>query len=168
MRTAFIALFGYPLLVSACSHTEVRQHAAIDTDHRTITVPSHKRGLMKGIAEALVASGWKVSVDQTAPRLPKLTAKVKSPASRTDVTPKEKADATKSAAPIAAAPRPKTRYRLTADFRDIDYCRGGRIVIYDIAIIDNENGAKVLDQGGRDCDLDIVQKFKAALATKPQ
>ena len=41
--------------------------------------------------------------------------------------------------------------RLTADFRDIDYCRGGRIFIYDIAIIDNENGTKVLEQGGRDC-----------------
>ena len=164
MRTASIALFGYALLASACSHTEVRQHAAIDTDHKTITIPSHKRGLMKSITDALVTSGWKVSVDPTAPRLPKQTAKVKSPASSSDATPKKKEDEAKK----SAAPRPKTRYQLTADFRDIDYCRGGRIFIYDITIIDNENGAKVLEQGGRGCDQDIVQKFKAALASKPQ
>lgn len=133
MHRAVALVLGGALLLGACAHTEVRQHAAVDAAHKTITVPPHKRGLMNGVVKELAAAGWKVTVDHAA-------ASANNPA--------------------AAA----TRYRLTADYRDIDYCRGGRSYIYDFAIVDNETGAKILEIGGRECDRDAVAKFKAAIA----
>ena len=146
MRHKIALVLGGALLLGACAHTEVRQHAAVDAAHKTIIVPPHKRGLMNGVVKELAAAGWKVTVDRAAaapnPRKP----------------PARSAAAANN--PAAAA----TRYRMTADYRDIDYCRGGRIYIYDFAIIDNESGAKILEIGGRECDRDAVAKFKAAIA----
>ena len=132
MRRTNALVLVCALLLGACAHTEIRQHAAIDAGHKTISVPPYKRGLMNGVVKELAAAGWKVAIDR--------------PAAANN--------------PAAAA----TRYRMTADYRDIDYCRGGRIYIYDFAIIDNESGAKILEIGGRECDRDAVAKFKAAIA----
>src|ERR1044071_3174756 len=157
-RLACAAAF-LPIMTSACTHTEVRQRSPVDMEEKTIAVPPAKRGLLKGIAEALAAAGWKVSVDQTlvAPPRQKSNAAISKEVKK--IEPK------KVSSPSAVNRTViKARYRLEASFREIDYCRRGRIVIYDLTITDSRSGAKVIEQGGRECDRDIVQKFKDTLA----
>ncbi len=156
MRKTLLALLGAGVLVAACSHTDVQQHAAIDTAQKTIAVPHFKRGLLSEVLKALSASGWKLVADTAA----------------ADPTPRRKGQAKPAAPPTAqadaAALAQKARYRLTANARAIDYCHGGRIYIYDITITETANGAKVIEQSGRGCDRDIVQKFKETLAARGQ
>ncbi len=155
MRKRVLALVGAGLLVAACSHTDVQQHAAIDTTQKSIAVPHVKRGLLREIVSALSSSGWRLVADSTAE------------------SPQRKKGEARTAPPeqpqlAAAALASKARYRLAANARAIDYCHGGRVYIYDITITETANGAKVLEQSGRGCDRDIVQKFKEALTSQKQ
>lgn len=154
-QTHALVLAG-ALLLGACAHTEVRQHAAVDTAHKTISVPPHKRGLMNSVVKELVAAGWKVAVDPAAAQ----------PSAKPQKPPARNATAENKPATAPSRPAAATRYRMTANYRDIDYCRGGRIYIYEFAIIDNESGAKILEIGGRECDRDAIAKFRAAIAPR--
>lgn len=189
-RTAASALATL-ILIAACTHSDVRQHAAVDADAKSIAIPPHKGGgLLKGVAETLARAGWKVSVDQTAAaRGPKAAARAKSakrgktsatdkakePASgeakkrKKDDTEERKAERERGPPEPASGEAPKTRYRLTASFRSIEFCRsGGRLFIYELAIVDTQDGGKVLEQSGRDCERDILEKFGEALQAGPR
>jgi len=61
-----------------------------------------------------------------------------------------------------------TRYRLLLTACAIDYCHGGRIYIYEIAIVDNRTGSRVLEQSGRECGHDIARKFGDVLRAQPR
>lgn len=157
MRLANAIMLGGALLLGACAHTEVREHGAVDTEHKTISVPPYKRGLMHGVVKELAAAGWKITVDSS---LAAPDPKGRKPPAR-GADRESRASMTSSGRAGSA-----TRYRLTANARSIDYCRGGRIYIFDFAIIDNQSGVAVLEIGGRECDRDIIAKFRAAIAGK--
>ena len=158
-----VALAGLAgiLATAACTYSEVHQRAAVAADAKTIAMPQHKRGLLRSVAEALVADGWKITLDAGA-ALGRQKASTAKRGARAE--PEAKTETKKPEGPTPAT-SPKTRYRLTAEFREIDYCRGGRVLIYELAIVDQQTGAKVLEQRGRDCDRDIVAKFKDSLRT---
>jgi len=161
-----IALAGLAgiLATAACTHSEVHQHAAVAADAKTIAMPQHKRGLLRSVAEALVADGWKITLDPgAAPGRQKASTAKRSGRAEPETKSETKKPEAKPIEPTPAAP-PKARYRLTAEFREIDYCRsGGRVLIYDLAIVDQMTGAKTLEQRGRECERDVVAKFKEAL-----
>ena len=158
------ALLAASLVAAACAHSDVRQHAAVDPDAKTISMPPPKRGLLKGIGNALKADGWKIAADQgaAAPKKAKLTS---SAAGSTPDADRERA--TERKADESSARPSLMRYRLTATFRQIERCRsGGPLYIYEIMLVDNRGGGKVLEQSGRDCERDIVEKFAEALRAK--
>lgn len=162
----FTALLAASLAAAACAHTDVRQNAAVDPDAKTISMPPPKRGLLKGLAEALKADGWKFAAEQVAAAPKK--AQPSRPKAATDAGPRgatrTPAKEQKSEAP---APPSNMRYRLTVSARQIERCRsGGPLYIYEIALVDNRDGSKVMEQSGRDCERDIVEKFGEALRTK--
>ena len=151
MNTSTAALLlATGLAAGACAHSDVRQHAALDPDAKTISMPPPKRGLLRGLGETLRAEGWKIEAAQTA-AAPKKGKPSGSPP---------------AAAPAAAAQKapPHARYSLTVEARLIERCRsGGPLYIYELRVVDNRGGGKVLEQSGRDCEREILEKFKEAL-----
>ncbi len=141
LKTILIALCV--ITTSACSSYDVHRYGTIDTNEKTITVPSGGQSLKGKIKEMLQSEGWTLQVDR-GPDVVQGTVG--------DNTHIEMSNTFNS----------RYRLRLTYDWYDVSI-RFQDMYTYDISLIDNQSGSEVLTLSGNGEEDVIVDRLRKAL-----
>ncbi len=142
MKAIIISLVMLVFFISCASHN-VQLYEKIDNSNKTVTVPPGSSGLTGKLKKALSEDGWKLAV-------------YRGPS----VVEGELGEKTK----LQQYDTFNTRYRLIVSFSQFDLCFNFSPAIrYDISFIDNQSGTEAFTMDGRDCESDVVEKFKDIL-----
>lgn len=107
-------------------------------------MPAGNRGLLGRIKRGLTESGWRFTFDRGPDRT------VGSGGENVDV------DSFNTF---------RTRYRMYVEWNQVDYCFNLQpLILYDVVLIDNDNGSEVVSLSGRECEGEASRQVIAALA----
>ncbi|TXH32619.1 MAG: hypothetical protein E6Q98_24365 [Rhodospirillaceae bacterium] len=133
-------------LLTGCISSDQQVYGQIDRTEKTITVPPGNAMLVGELKGRLHAAGWKLVVDRGPDKISGTMGETTE---------------------LESYSTYNTRYRLLIAQTFADYCMlGGKVINYNLSLIDNKTGEEVMAQSGRDCTGPAADKFMSSLDAK--